>query len=293
MNFNCLNISPENSFESTNFNFYCNIYSTESYENQYRETLLHYFGARYYDSGLGIWLSVDPLASKYPSLSPYVYAANNPINLFDPNGMSDDWFQDNKTGEIAYHKDFGKNDVAGFGNNWSWLGEDNMFGIAPHEVYNSQYADGNATSDVLAFGLGEKSQGFMDGMGYKFADSEQFVYDKSAKEKIAAGPYSNTMITGEMVRIGKKRAYVPKGFEVLGESRTYLDKPTTYIAKSGYSGMINVYNAKLEYGVPQKNNIFNSLSKNLNIDIRSVSNYPSWNSYPKGKNSTINTFRPR
>ncbi|HEX2963541.1 MAG TPA: RHS repeat-associated core domain-containing protein, partial [Ignavibacteriales bacterium] len=25
-----------------------------------------YFGARYYDSELGRWLSVDPLASKYP-----------------------------------------------------------------------------------------------------------------------------------------------------------------------------------------------------------------------------------
>lgn len=34
------------------------------------ETSYSYFGARYYDSDLSIWLSVDPLASKYPSLSP-------------------------------------------------------------------------------------------------------------------------------------------------------------------------------------------------------------------------------
>jgi RHS repeat-associated protein len=46
-----------------------------------------YFGARYYDSDLSIWLSVDPLANKYPSLSPYNYCANNPIMLVDPNGM--------------------------------------------------------------------------------------------------------------------------------------------------------------------------------------------------------------
>ncbi len=50
------------------------------------ETGLSYFGARYYSSDLSIWLSVDPMAHKYPSLSPYVYCANNPIKLVDPNG---------------------------------------------------------------------------------------------------------------------------------------------------------------------------------------------------------------
>jgi hypothetical protein len=32
------------------------------------------------------WLSPDPLAKKYPELSPYVYCANNPINVIDPDG---------------------------------------------------------------------------------------------------------------------------------------------------------------------------------------------------------------
>lgn len=34
-----------------------------------------------------MWLSVDPLADKYPSISPYAYCAWNPIKLVDPNGM--------------------------------------------------------------------------------------------------------------------------------------------------------------------------------------------------------------
>ena len=50
------------------------------------ETGLSYFGSRYYSSNLSIWLSVDPMAHKYPSLSPYVYCANNPVKLVDPNG---------------------------------------------------------------------------------------------------------------------------------------------------------------------------------------------------------------
>ena len=53
-----------------------------------RETGFSYFGARYYDSDLsGLFLSVDPMADKYPSISPYAYCMWNPIILKDPNGM--------------------------------------------------------------------------------------------------------------------------------------------------------------------------------------------------------------
>ena len=50
------------------------------------ETGYHYFGARYYNSDLNLWLSVDPMSDKYPSLSPYNYCAWNPMKLVDPNG---------------------------------------------------------------------------------------------------------------------------------------------------------------------------------------------------------------
>ena len=50
------------------------------------ETGYSYFGSRYYSSALSIWLSVDPMSDKYPSMSPYVYCANNPVKLVDPNG---------------------------------------------------------------------------------------------------------------------------------------------------------------------------------------------------------------
>jgi RHS repeat-associated protein len=50
-----------------------------------------YFGARYYDSDLSIWLSVDPMASDYPSTSAYAYCGNNPLRLIDPNG--EDWYE--------------------------------------------------------------------------------------------------------------------------------------------------------------------------------------------------------
>ena len=50
------------------------------------ETSYSYYGARYYTDRLSIWLSVDPLADKYPHLSPYAYCADNPVNRIDPDG---------------------------------------------------------------------------------------------------------------------------------------------------------------------------------------------------------------
>ena len=45
------------------------------------ETGLSYFGARYYDPTLlTSWTAIDPLADKYPSLSPCNYNASNPMN---------------------------------------------------------------------------------------------------------------------------------------------------------------------------------------------------------------------
>ncbi|MDH6310596.1 RHS repeat-associated protein [Dysgonomonas sp. PFB1-18] len=50
------------------------------------ETGLYYYGARYYDPRVSIWLGVDPQAEDYPNVSPYTYCANNPILYNDPNG---------------------------------------------------------------------------------------------------------------------------------------------------------------------------------------------------------------
>ena len=52
------------------------------------KTGLYYYGARYMDPRISMWLGVDPLMEKYPNVSVYCYTMDNPIKLVDPNGES-------------------------------------------------------------------------------------------------------------------------------------------------------------------------------------------------------------
>jgi RHS repeat-associated protein len=64
------------------------------------ETGLDYFGSRYYDSDLSIWLSVDPLSDARPNLSPYHYCQWNPMVRRDPSGAWDDNYTVDEDGNI-------------------------------------------------------------------------------------------------------------------------------------------------------------------------------------------------
>lgn len=50
------------------------------------ETGMHYYGARYYEPRLSLWMSTDPLQEKYPNISSYCYTINNPIRYIDIKG---------------------------------------------------------------------------------------------------------------------------------------------------------------------------------------------------------------
>ncbi len=60
-------------------------YLTTQHERD-QETGLDYRGARYYDSDVARFLSLDPKAYEYLNISPYNYVGGNPISLIDPDG---------------------------------------------------------------------------------------------------------------------------------------------------------------------------------------------------------------
>jgi RHS repeat-associated protein len=72
-----------------------NIKKAGSYDEPYRfggkikdeESGLNYFEARYYDNDVSIFINVDPMWYKYPSLTSYHYCGNNPISYIDPDGQ--------------------------------------------------------------------------------------------------------------------------------------------------------------------------------------------------------------
>ena len=50
------------------------------------ETGMYYYGARYYEPRLSLWMAVDPKMEKYQNVSAYVYCLNNPLKIIDPDG---------------------------------------------------------------------------------------------------------------------------------------------------------------------------------------------------------------
>jgi len=81
-----------------------------------------YFGARYYDSRIGRFTSVDRRAEKYPMLSSYHYASNNPLVFVDIHGDSVASF-DNATGSFLRFEDDGKTEWSGRTVSYSGKGE--------------------------------------------------------------------------------------------------------------------------------------------------------------------------
>lgn len=59
------------------------------------------FEGRIYDSRSGRWLSVDPLAKKYPEESPYNFVLNSPLYFIDPSGNEVEPADDKKRGIIT------------------------------------------------------------------------------------------------------------------------------------------------------------------------------------------------
>ena len=65
-----------------------------------------------------MWLSVDPMADKYPGISPYAYCAWNPVKLVDPDGMEIDGYKGSNGQYVWFANHTEKTFVDGNGVTW-------------------------------------------------------------------------------------------------------------------------------------------------------------------------------
>ena len=62
------------------------------------ETGLYYYGARYYEPKVSLWISVDKLSEEDLKISSYCYTDNNPIKYLDPDGnKKHNWIKESTT----------------------------------------------------------------------------------------------------------------------------------------------------------------------------------------------------
>ena len=111
---------------------------------------LRRFGARYYDSGLSIWLSVDPMSDKYPSMSPYNYCANNPVIFVDPDGrtIEDPSTHIDENGKVITVIDDGDNGVYQHGPNADGGTPTEYMIKRRQEIYGNTSANGKKVGET-------------------------------------------------------------------------------------------------------------------------------------------------
>jgi len=104
------------------------------------------YGARLFNSALCRFTTVDPLATKYYGVDPYVFCGNNPVKNIDWNGM-DYWSTSDRREIAAFCNQMNDNDGGGGTfhydfSNWNHLTDDQFFSTGfyndkTNKFYNS------------------------------------------------------------------------------------------------------------------------------------------------------------
>jgi RHS repeat-associated protein len=141
------------------------------------ETGLAYYGARYYQNKLGMWLSVDPLSYLSPNQSSFQFVSNNPILRIDPNGLTD--FVNNETCEKVTVNDGMKQTINIMVEKWLTAVEysKNENGKNPSISYNKFISDqgGNEVPKEEKGGWISDKDVFMGFMAFKAQEGEKEV----------------------------------------------------------------------------------------------------------------------
>jgi RHS repeat-associated protein len=274
------------------------------------ETGYNYFGARYYDSELSVWLSVDPMSDKHPELGTFTYTSNNPVILVDPDGR--DWFMNETNGKIYYNSEMKKGQEgtgAMTGDGWVHMGKNGMFDKP--ETYGNEdvslvlkasdsklgYDPKTNTISAEANFSVEESKEMMDKLGFSLDPTQQTIYESSATNSIPQGGGKKLEVkSGTRIEITEKWAYMPKDFVAY---RTSAISNTLSDPKTLPFSVTSVARYQLSY---TNNKALIFIIKSLEIsqpltghhDYTSSRSYDSWAQFNRStdsRNILINKFR--
>jgi RHS repeat-associated protein len=140
------------------------------------------YGARWLDNVRMQWTTVDPLAEKYPNISPYAYCANNPIRLIDPDGR--DWYINEKTGALYYNKNQSDQTITYKKQQYTKVGENDVMGkMGKTTEKNYNFKDSQKLANKNGFNI-NPVQEVQDKTTMKISDKDSPASIKSDQYKV-------------------------------------------------------------------------------------------------------------
>ena len=112
---------------------------------------LYHAGNRMYDPVLGRFMQIDRYYNKYPSLSTYQYAANNPVNFIDINGDSIIVLLQNDAAKTAGHQAVLIQDKDNVWHYYSKDGTDEGIGVKGKANFVNDETGGNTFTSLEEF----------------------------------------------------------------------------------------------------------------------------------------------
>ena len=196
------------------------------------ETGFSYFGARYYDSDiLTGWLSVDPMADKYPNISPYAYCGWNPVKLVDPDGR--DWYIPEGQNIPTYDKNITANNCP---KGASYIGKTaHWFGSTENDMqyYYHGSADGSITQQDMIVKIYDSFSDYNFEFNYGISDMICDYYGETSKKWLKTSNSDKHKIMYTMSKNGLLGDTKP------GSAKTAWDKfAKNNYKKIGYAGTV-------------------------------------------------------
>jgi len=243
------------------------------------ETGYSYFGARYYDPNVSVWLSVDPMADKYPSMSAFMYCAGNPVMLVDPDGRKLDPYLlfNGATGELSIYDD---NDTP---DDYS----DDLL-LSTHKAHNNTSKKSKGKWEDGSYNMLDKNS--------RYTHKDKFESDKKTPQDSPNGRYGKGGIYRAKSFVETITKVVRTGMAIHAgrENKGFLSRVTNGCIRTTAEAMLAIDKAIADYGPLQRIIVQNNRQSSTSSQVNSIKPSKTRENKPKmpHPNIPLNINRP-